>query len=290
MSRLFSSSPLMLGIIEDVDISSIRPFFHNYRDEIGDLNDLSQSIREKGLLHPILVRSKEEGYYEIIAGHRRHQACKMIGWRKIICHIIEVSDQHAFEISLIENIQRKSLDPLEEASAYKKYVLNFGWGGISDLAAKLGKSISYIDKKIRLLDLPSNVIESLSRSIICASTAEELLSLKSTKRQSELAALVQKKNLSSRDTREFIKNVKRDEVYDYESGFGTRHDVTIKEIDEKSLRSFDKSIIALKIAMRKLSNIIEETQENWIIYEILMQHKNMLHSQIDLLIKEKMKL
>jgi ParB family transcriptional regulator, chromosome partitioning protein len=77
-----------------------------------------------------------------------------LGWRKIICHILEIGDKDAFEISLIENIHRKSLDPLEEAEAFKEYVISFGWGGISDLAAKIGKSISYVDRRIRLLRLP----------------------------------------------------------------------------------------------------------------------------------------
>jgi ParB family chromosome partitioning protein len=290
VSKLFSSSPLLLGIIEDVEMSRLRPFTHNYRDDLGDIMELSRSISEKGLLQPILIRSREEGYFEIIAGHRRFQACKRLGWRKIICHIIEADDKNAFEISLTENIQKKSLNPLEEASAYKKYVLNFGWGGISDLAARLGKSPSYIDKRIRLLDLPAKILDSILKSSICASTAEELLSLKDTRKQTRLALLVTKSNLSSRQTREIVKDIKRHSIYDYDRDSSGLYDTSIRDIDEKTQRYFDKSITALKIAMNKLSGIIEESQENWIIYEVLMQHKNMLHNQIDLLIKEKMKI
>jgi ParB family transcriptional regulator, chromosome partitioning protein len=290
MTKLFSTSPLMLGLIEDLELSLLRPFVHSYRGELGELNGLSHSIKEHGLLQPILVRSKE-GYFEIIAGHRRFQACKRIGWRKIICHIIEADDKQAFEISLTENIERKSLNPIEEATAFKKYAENFGWGGISDLAARLGKSTSYIDKRIRLLDLPPKVLESIAKSSICTSTAEELLSIKDTKRQSELANLIRKNALSSRDTRQIIKNIMRHPVYDYDhDGDNTTYENNIRDIDKKTQKYFDKSIIALRIAMNKISGIIEESQENWIIYEILMQHKNMLHNQIDLLIKEKMKI
>jgi ParB family transcriptional regulator, chromosome partitioning protein len=289
MPRVYSTSPLILGIIEDIPADLIRPFEYNYRYDTGDLDDLCRSIREKGLLQPILVRNKEEAYYEIIAGHRRYQACKKIGWRKIICHIVELEDKDAFEVSLIENVQRKTLNPIEEAHAYKKYVLNFGWGGISDLASRIGKSISYIDKRVRLLGLPSEVVDAISKSSVLPSTAEELLSIRNKNKQSELANLAHANGLSSRDVRELIKNVKRNTVYDYDGNKGA-FEVKIRNLDEKTQRSFDKSIIALRIAMNKLSSIIGELEENWIIYEILMQHKNMLHHQIDVLIKEKMKL
>jgi ParB family chromosome partitioning protein len=139
------------------------------------------------------------------------------------------------------------------------------------------------------LDLPSKVIDSISNSFINPSTAEELLSIKDKKQQSEFANLAKAKSLSSRDIRELIKDVKRNSVYDY-SIDNTLGESSINNIDKKTQRCFDKSIIALRIAMNKISSIIEETQENWIIYEILMHHKSMLHNEIDLLIKEKMRL
>src|SRR5215204_2556877 len=163
-----------MGIIEDINLSQVRQSEHNYRDPSNDISELIKSISEKGLLQPILVRAKE-GHFEIIAGHRRYNACKNLGWRKIICHILEIGDKDAFEISLIENIQRRSLDALEEAEAFKEYVINFGWGGISDLAIKIGKSISYVDRRIRLLKLPIDVLHSTSNSLISTSIAEELL-------------------------------------------------------------------------------------------------------------------
>ena len=227
-------------------------------------------------------------YYEIIAGHRRCEACKKLGWRKIICHIIEADDKDAIEISLIENIQRKSINPIEEARAFRKYIDDFGWGGIADLASRIGKSPSYIDKKVKLLELPNKVIESISNSIIKSSTAEELVSLRDKYKQSELGNRIQSENLSSRKVRQIVKNIKTNPIdnYDSKQTFVTR----FKDRNEKTQRSFDKSIIALRIAMKKLSSIIEQSQDSWIIYEILMQHRNMLHQQINILIKEKMKL
>jgi len=292
VGKLFSTSPLILGIVDDVAIEQIRPSKYKYRSVSGGLDDLTSSINQKGLLQPILVRcKKEEMYYEIVAGHRRYESCKKLGWRKIICHILELDDREAFEVSLIENIQRKSLNVVEEAYAFKNYVSNFGRGGISDLAFRIGKSVSYIDKKIRLLDLPANVLDSLCHYSISHSAAEELLSLKNDKaKQSELAKLAQTNNLSSRKIRELIKDIKREAVYDYDMDETTLWEPKIKDIDERIRKSFDKSIIALRIAMTRLSSVIEEIEDNWIIYELLLQHKNMLHSQIDLLIKEKMKM
>lgn len=290
MSRLFSTSPLILGIIEDIEINLIRPFMYNYRSNVEDFDDLCYSIQQKGLLQPILVRNKEEHQFEIISGHRRYQACKKIGWRKIVCHIIELDDKDAFEVSLVENIQRKSLNPIEEAYAYKHYIMSSGWGGISELARRIGKSVSYIDKRVRLLDLPPDIIASVSNASMNPSTAEELLAVKDKKIQSVLSNLVQTNNLSSKDIRELIKGVSRDTIYDYGGGKDAVHKLTSKDVDERTHRSFNKAIIALKIAMSKLSAIIQETEENWIIYETLMQHRNMLHTQIDLLIKERMKI
>jgi ParB family transcriptional regulator, chromosome partitioning protein len=289
LTKAFSSSPLILGLIEDIEISLLKPFQFNLRNEAGNLADLSNSIKEKGLLQPILVRNKQE-YYEIIAGRRRYEACKELGWRKIICHIVELDDKEAFEVSLIENIQRKTLNPIEEAEAYRKYVVDFGWGGITDLADRIGKSKSYIDKKLRLLELPSDIIDSISSSSIKISTAEELLPLRDEKQQLRLAALAERGILSSRGIRGLVTHIKRNEVYDYDIMNETTYKPNLKDIDELAHRSFDKSIVTLKMAMSKLCAIIQEAEENWIVYETLMQHKNILHSQIDILIREKMKL
>lgn len=289
LTKAFSTSPLILGIIDDIEISVLKPSRLILRKDVGDLTNLSNSIKEKGLLQPILVRNKQE-YYEIIAGRRRYEACKKLGWRKIICHIVELDDKEAFEVSLVENIQRKTLNPIEEAEAYRKYIIDFGWGGITDLADRISKSKSYLDKKLRLLELPSDIIGSISNSSIKISTAEELLPLRDEKQQLRLAALAERGILSSRDIRELVTHIKRNEVYDYGIKNETTYKPNLKAIDELAQRSFDKSIVTLKIAMSKLCAIIQEAEENWIVYEILMQHKNILHNQIDILIKEKMKL
>jgi ParB family chromosome partitioning protein len=236
------------------------------------------------MLSPILVRITEAGKFEVVAGNRRFNACKSLGWKKVSCHIVELDDKSAFEASMIENIQRNTLNIIEEGFAFRKYVNEFGWGAASELAHKLSKSSSYISKRMRLLELPDDVLQLLHDSEISVSTGEELLSIKEKEKQSKFAKMVLNQPISSKKLRKIIKEDKcRLDNYDsfyYSNGNGAK---------ERILKTFDKSIIALRIAMSKLAMIIENIEDNWVLYEILMQHKNMLHAQIDLLIKEKKK-
>lgn len=284
MSRLFTSSNSILGIIEEIDISKVRETAYRVRrNSDNDIEDLAKSVYQKGLLQPVIVRMKED-YFEIVAGNRRYKACKRLGWRKIICHIAELTDREAFEVSLTENIHKKTLNPIDEALAFKSYIKDYGWGGISDLARKLGRSVSYISKRISLLDLPSDVITSIIDSTIEPSIAEELLYITDKCKQSELAELISKRNVSLRKARLIIKDLGSENSYMSRSALSQRdHEF------QKAQKSFDKSIIAMRIALNKLGSIIQQNEENWLIYEILMQHKNMLHTQIDLLIKHKRK-
>src|SRR5512145_26898 len=264
MQKIHSTSNSINGLLDNIDISKIKPFRYSYRRNITeDLHELCYSINEKGLLHPIIVRMIEDGgEYEIVAGSRRYNACKMLGWRKILAHVVELDDKDAFEVSLIENIHSKNLNPIEEARAFQDYVTNYGWGGISDLAIRLGKSVSYVDKRIRLLDLPADVIDSLSAGSLSVSIGDELLPLKEKEQQSKLAELIKKRKLSSRQVRELKTEMKNsDNPYDV-LDFQTK----IIDIDAKTQKSFDKAIIAIRVAMNNLASVIEDVEDNWTVY------------------------
>jgi ParB family transcriptional regulator, chromosome partitioning protein len=291
MSKLEHNTLQMQGILQDVNIFQIKPYLgcSRFNSTNDKLDQLSYSIKQKGLLHPIIVRTKAENF-EIVAGNRRYNACKSLGWRKITCHIIELDDREAFEASLIENIQRKTLNPIDEAYAFKRYVSDFGWGGVTDLAIKIGKSVSYITKRIKLLNLSPDILNSILNSKMPVSIAEELYSIKDNKKQKQLSQMIASRHLSFRKARKLIEeNVSS---CNDATSFGSvyQNNKTAYDKHEKAQRLFDKSIIALRIAMIRLGEVIEGTQNNWITYEILMQHKNMLHSQIDLLIRQKMKI
>lgn len=286
MSKLSSISSLLLGVLQDVPLNKIRITSHTFHNRLGEVDDLASSIKQIGLLQPIVVRLCVD-YFEIVSGNRRYLACKSLGLRKIACHVVELNEKEAFEISIIENLQRKNLSPIEEAKAFKAYVLDFGWGGVSELAQKIGRSTSYVTKRIQLLDLPENIVDSIINCRINTSIAEEISCIKDKSKQSRLGQLVSERRLSMRNVRQLLrqmadKSVHHDPLEQYESD--------IDQTDRMTQRAFDKSIIALKIALNSMGAIIEDVENNWIIYEILMQHKNMLHTQIDLLIKQRRKI
>jgi ParB family chromosome partitioning protein len=155
---------------------------------------------------------------------------------------------------------------------------------MSELARKLGKSTSYVSKRINLLDLPSEMISSIIDHRIDTSIAEELLYVKDESKRSELAKLISSRKLSLRKAREVRIGLEDENSLTF-APFASSMEYDLK----KAHASFDKSIIALRIALNKLASIIQENDHSWLVYEILMQHKNMLHAQIDLLIRNKRK-
>jgi ParB family transcriptional regulator, chromosome partitioning protein len=286
LSRIISSNAL-LGVIDDIPISKLRASKSQTRSSVQDVDELIDSIRQRGLLQPIVVRGLEDHYYQIIAGNRRYEACKRLFWRKITCHIVELGDRESFELSLIENIQRETLNPIDEARAFKIYISDFGWGGVSELAKKIGKSPSYVTKRIELLDLPQEVIQSVVDSNVRPSIAEELRAIKNPAKQSELAHLIAQRHLSLRRVRELIDQANQNDDGDYEiaSCYQDRED-SIRRIE----RAFDKCTTALKITLDRMSMIIGDIEDdNWAITQVLLQHKNMINNQINILLKEKRK-
>lgn len=118
---------------------------------------LAVSIAEKGLMQPIVVRSKDDSYFEIIAVNRRFEACKMLGWSKVMCHIMEVDDdKEAYEVSP-DRKSTKVNESYRRSESIQKYVETFGWGGESDLSRRIGKSQEYISRRIQLLSLPEEM-------------------------------------------------------------------------------------------------------------------------------------
>ena len=163
------------------------------------IDELSGSIKKHGLLQPIIIRPINQGF-EIVAGHRRFQACKILRWKTIPAMVKDVSDKDAFEIQLVENIQRKTLDPIEEAQAFKLYVRDYGWGGITYLAETIMKSEQYVSSRIQLLKLPQNVIDKVKSGELKVSHAFELLSLEG-KSLENMSDDIISKNMSVKDIR-----------------------------------------------------------------------------------------
>ena len=274
----------LIGSIEDIDVSEISPSEYAVRSVVEGVDELARSIQRLGLLQPIIVRANKVSF-EIIAGNRRLKACKMLGLKKVSCHIVELDDRSAFEVSLVENVQRNTLNPIEEGLAFRKYVHEFGWGGISELAQKISKSPSYISRRIKLANLPQNILDLISQSSIDITTVEELLPVTDNHTKSMLTKLIRDENLSSRAVRQMVKaidtkDVNMDSIF---IEFNGTNEYT------RLCKSFDKAIIALRIAIKKLAAMIEKIEDNWLFYDMMMQHKHLLHNQVDLLIKQKTK-
>ena len=277
----------MSGIVDDIQISKIRHPKNQLRDAGNNISGLTASIAEKGLLQPIIVRPVESNLFEIVAGNRRYEACKSIGLRKITCHIEVMNDKEAYEISLVENIQRNTLNPIEEGRAFREYISNQGWGGATELASKLSKSVSYVTKRVALLELPEDVIASISKSVLSTSVGEELSSIRDSSKKSKLAQLVAQRHLSVRKVRqlkELENNVK--EIDDrFFCGNGKQGNP-----NSELQKPVEKAILILRMAMNRLGMVIENVDDDgWPIRESLMHHKDLIHSQIDILIKEKKK-
>lgn len=190
--------------ILNISTSQIRTNKYQPRLEFNQekLNDLINSIKEKGVVQPVLVR-KAQGGYELIAGERRLRAAKSLNLEKIPAIVKDVSDVDMLEISLIENIQREELNPIEEAHAFQKFITDFNFTQ-EKIAKVLGKDRSTIANTIRLLGLPKKIQDFISKGVVSTGHAKAILGLPTENEQLRVCNLVVKKGLSVRETENLI--------------------------------------------------------------------------------------
>ncbi len=160
------------------------------------LEELAESIKEKGILEPLVVR-RVDGGYEIIVGERRWRAAQKAGLKEVPVIVREAQDREALEISLTENLQRENLNPVEEAEGFRRLTEEFGLHQ-EELANRIGKNRTTITNALRLLKLPQDVIEHLLQSRITAGHARAILSIEVKEKQRELCQLIVEKGLSVR--------------------------------------------------------------------------------------------
>ena len=279
------------SIIEQIEMKMIHPSSFAVRDKFQkyceDDESLIISIREHGLIQPILIRPLSHGF-EIVAGHRRYQACKSLRWRFIPCKIREMTNKQAFEIQLSENIQRKSMDPIEEAEAFRRYVIDFGWGGMSDLAKKIGKSEEYVSHRIQLLKLSEEIKKKIVSNMLNVSKAIEISTIPIEK-QSQIVGEIIENNLSVKRIRE-LKMILRDNISEDYSNIGLTNG---NNYLSKSLKITKKASLSLKVTLARIDNLIEESQisiepeQRTEIINFLMELRIRIHELIDDTIKFK---
>ena len=177
---------------ERVDPSPDQPRLAMDQDS---LDDLASSVREHGILQPILVRPAAGGRYQIVAGERRWRAARMAGLDTVPALIEELDDETALEISIIENLQREDLSPLDEALRYERMIHEHGYS-VRRLAQKLGKDKGYLENRLRLADAPPEVKELVSVRKDTLSAAYELMKVPDAKKRKRLADQVARGELS----------------------------------------------------------------------------------------------
>lgn len=202
-----TTDPDSLQVVE-LEIARVIPQENQPRKIFAEesLQELADSIKEHGVLQPVLVRPVHENY-EIIAGERRWRAAEMAGLQSIPAIIKEMPDLQAAEISLVENLQREDLSPIEEAKAYKYLIEQYGYTQ-ELIAARVGKSRAYVANTVRLLNLSDEIIQMIDQKKISAGHARALLAIRNTREQMAAVNEIVKGGLSVRQIEQKVKDKK----------------------------------------------------------------------------------
>jgi len=195
------------GLLE-IDIEAIQPAQHQARLMFDQkkLSELADSIKKHGIIQPILVRKRPDTGYELIAGERRWRACRDLGYKTIMAFVKDYPDMEAAAASLIENVQREDLNPLEEASAYHRLIEDFELTQ-EDVARRIGKSRSLIANTLRLLGLPDEIKELINMGKISAGHARALLMINGVEQQVATAEKITKHQLSVRQAEKMAREI-----------------------------------------------------------------------------------
>ncbi|MBC7347340.1 MAG: ParB/RepB/Spo0J family partition protein, partial [Clostridia bacterium] len=172
-------------------------------DEAG-LEELAASIREHGVVQPIVVCQVGEGRYRLVAGERRWRACRLLGMTTIPAVVKELSDRESTEVALVENLQREDLNPLEEATAYQMLQEEFGLTQ-EEVARRVGKSRAQVANTLRLLQLPAEVQGYIEAGLLSAGHGRALLALAGEEQQVRLAQEIVRKGLSVREAEKAVR-------------------------------------------------------------------------------------
>ena len=236
--------------VQIVKLTKVEPSREQPRKQFDEdaLQELAESIKQFGVLQPLLVQKKKD-YYEIIAGERRWRASKLAGLKEVPVIVKEFTEQEAVEISLIENIQREDLNPIEEAMAYKRLMEEFDLKQDA-IAERVSKSRTAVTNSMRLLKLDDRVQQMLIDEMISTGHARALLALESKDAQAEAAVKVFDEKLSVRETERLVKELLNPVQKKEEKPKNQAEELVYKNLEEKI-----KQIIGSKVAInRKTDN------------------------------------
>ena len=237
LSSLIGESKKDTSSTNKISVSSLVPSKFQPRKYFDEekLNDLSNSIKERGILQPIIVRKSKNfpDKYEIIAGERRWQAAKKAELNEVPVVITNVDDLKSLEFAIVENVQRDDLNPLEEAQGYQRLIDEFSYDH-EKVSKIIGKSRSYITNSLRLLSLPHDVLNLLESRKISAGHAKILVGLDNA---SFVAAKINEKNLSVRQAESFVK------IFKKKNGSIKTRDVNVQSLENEIIEKIGLKVL-----------------------------------------------
>lgn len=286
MSKSFQTIQRTLGALNYLEVNLIRSSARQLRDNLGNLDDLCESIKQNGLLQPIIVRPTSDSF-EVVAGNRRLAACKLLHISKILCFIKDIPDKDAYEISITENVQRKTLDAVEQARAFKKYVDEFGYGSVSELARQIGRSEEYVSHSILLLTLPHEVIEKVRNKELSPTLAQEIIWVRDPDQRVRIAEEAIRRGLTQNKLRRIVKLVKNrggnlDEAIESvrdspRESFKIHHD----DGDNKAVKALTEASLILKSTLIQLDSLLDRSASDPEIERFLIKERYSVHQLLD---------
>lgn len=260
---------------QKININLIEPNKSQPRKQFDEeaLQELSDSIKKYGVLEPLIV-TKKSNYYEIIAGERRWRAARLAGLKEIPVVIREYTDKEIMEISLIENIQREDLNPIEEAQAYEALISQYNLKQ-EEVAERVSKSRSTITNSLRLLKLCEDVRQMVMYNMISTGHARALIPIEDPKLQYETAAIVYDQKLSVRETEAYVKSILQAKPEEEKVKKEPDKDLSVfySDIENKL-----KSILGAKIAIKASNNNKGKIEINYYSQDELDRITEMLYS------------
>lgn len=196
----------------NLPISQVEPGLNQPRKNFDEeaLADLSESIRQHGILQPLTVRRLASGYYQIIAGERRWRAARMAGLTEVPAMIVEADDRKVMELGLIENLQREDLNPMEEAMGYRALMKDYGLTQ-EEVSQRVSKSRPTVSNAMRLLQLPQEVQWLIEQGSLSAGHGRAMLPLEDPDAEIAMAEEIMRKNLSVREVEDRIRRMRKEE-------------------------------------------------------------------------------
>ena len=224
-----------------VKITMVEPNRDQPRHKFDEaaLNELADSIKQYGIISPIIVQDRKD-HYEIIAGERRWRAAKIAGLKEIPVIIKNFTEQEIVEISLIENIQRENLNPIEEALAYKRLLTEFNLKQ-EEVAERVSKSRTAVTNSMRLLKLADEVQQMIIDEKITTGHARALITIEDTEKQIEIAKKVVDEKLSVRDIEKLVKDLNKPKK-EKKAAKQIKNEFIYQDIEEKLKQSFGTKV------------------------------------------------